>query len=88
MAIRSEKKSSIKGFGSLGRELKISPKAKLCINEPGFSKKYYVETVEVLIGIGKDHTALLIMDTDSWKAFVDGETVDITTIQKFKKEIL
>lgn len=85
---RSEKEQKIDNFGTLGREIKISPKSNITINAPGFKVKYYVETVSVLIGIGKDYTAELIMGKDDWEALKAGETIDITTTKDFKKKFL
>jgi hypothetical protein len=83
-----EWQQEIMKFGALGKEVRISPKANLTVNVAGFSVKYYVETVEVLIGIGKDHTASLIMDIDAWKALNAGEEISITTNKEFKKNFL
>lgn len=78
----------IENFGSLGKEIRISPKAYISINKPGFKVEYFVETVEVIIGIGKDHTATLIMGRDDWEALNKGEPVHITTKKEFKKKFL
>src|SRR5690242_3319883 len=56
---------TILNFGSLGREVKISPKANVTINKEGYKQEFFVESVSVLIGIGNDHTADLIMSRDS-----------------------
>jgi hypothetical protein len=69
----------IQHFTPLGRELKISPKALLSVNSPGYKKEIFVESVQLMIGIGKDHTADLIMPKDSWEAFLAGEEISITT---------
>ena len=76
-------KSEIKGHVYFGRELKISPKSDATLNEPGFKSEYMQETISVLIGIGKDHTAELVMTKEAWEAFVAGEKVDITTVKQF-----
>jgi hypothetical protein len=70
---------SIQHFTPLGRELKISPKALLSVNAPGYKKEIFVESVQLMIGIGNDHTADLIMPKDSWEAFIAGEKLSITT---------
>lgn len=75
-------------FTALGKEIRISPKANISINKPGFSTKFFVDTVNVLIGIGKDHTADLIMTRDAWEALNKGASVDITTVKDFKKNFL
>jgi hypothetical protein len=75
----------IKHFARLGKEIKISPKANATINKPGFKIEFFVETVNVCIGIGKDYTADLIMTVDTWNALKSGERVSITTTEEFKK---
>lgn len=79
---------NIKNFGTLGKEIRISPKANISVNAPGFATKFYVETVSVLIGIGKDHTADLIMTKDAWEALKKGAPIDITTTKEFKEKFL
>lgn len=75
----------IEAFGRLGTEIKISPKANICKNKPGFKKEFFVETVSVTIGIGKDHTAELVMTKDAWEALNAGEAIHVTTTGEFKK---
>ncbi len=81
-------KQTIIGFGSLERELKISPKSHITINKPGYKQEMFVESVSLLIGIGKNHTADLIMTKDAWEAFKSGEELEITTLKEFKKNFL
>lgn len=69
-------------FG-LGRELKISPKSVVHRMAPGYKVEYYAETIEVLIGVGKDNTASLIMDVECWEAFVGGAEIKISTMSEF-----
>jgi DNA-binding winged helix-turn-helix (wHTH) protein len=71
---------------SLGKEIKISPKSFVTVNKPGFKTEFFVETVNVLIGIGKNHTADLIMSIDSWEALNAGAKVHITTLKEFIKK--
>ena len=73
-------------FARLGREIKISPKANTTVNKAGFKTEFFVETVNILIGIGKDHTADLIMSKDAWEALNKGEKISITTTEDFKKK--
>jgi len=68
---------------SLGKEIKISPKSFATINKPGFKTEFFVETINVCIGIGKNHTADLIMSKDSWEALNKGAEVHITTLKEF-----
>lgn len=78
----------IETFGRLGREIKISPKANISVNKAGLKTEWLTETIDVVIGIGKDHVAKLIMDTDAWKALKKGEKINITTNKEFKKSFL
>lgn len=79
---------SIKNFGSLGKEIKISPKTHVNICLPGYKKEFFVESVSVNIGIGKDHVAELIMPIDAWEALKKGEKPFTTTFKEFKKNFL
>ncbi len=79
-------KYEIENFIRLGKEIKISPKANTTINKPGFKLEFFVESVNIVIGIGKDHVADLIMSKDAWEALNDGEEVSITTTEEFKKK--
>jgi hypothetical protein len=74
-------------YERLGREIKISPKALIAVNPAGFKTEHFTPTVEVLIGIGKDHTAKLIMDTEALEALRKWEPIDITTAKEFRKNI-
>ena len=76
----------IKSFSRLGKEIRISPKANISVNKPGFKTEFFVESVDVLIGIGKDHAADLIMSKDSWEALLAGAEVSITTTEEFKRK--
>jgi len=86
--VTREYKQIIEKFSTLGKEIKISPKANLCINQPGYRSEYFVETVSVTIGIGTDHTADLVMSKTAYEALINGAKIDITTNKKFKKEFL
>jgi hypothetical protein len=81
-------KQTINKFDKLGKEIKISPKACAMVCKPGFTTEYFVDTVNVLVGIGKDHTADLTMTRDAWEALKQGEEVTITTLEEFKKNYL
>jgi hypothetical protein len=81
-------KQEIDHFARLGREIKISPKANISVNKAGFKTEFFVETVDVLIGIGKNNTAHLIMNKDAWMALNNGEKISITTTEEFKKKHL
>lgn len=75
----------VETFGVLGKEIKVSPKSKISVNKPGHKREYFTLTVDVLIGIGKDHTASLIMDWDAWEALKSGEKINVETLKQFKK---
>ena len=70
-------------FSALGKEIKISPKSHICINKAGYKAEYFVETISINIGIGKDHTAELIMPIDAYNALHNGENVFVTTLKEF-----
>jgi hypothetical protein len=76
----------IESFARLGKEIKISPKANITVNKPGFKTEFFVKSINICIGIGKDYTADLIMEEDAWKALLSGEKISITTTEEFKKK--
>ena len=73
-------------YARLGKEIKISPKANVTVNKAGLKTEFFVETINVCIGIGKDHTADLIMSKDAWESLNKGEKISITTTEDFKKK--
>lgn len=85
---KSIKVYEIEHFARLGTEIKVSPKANITVNKPGYKTEFFTETISVCIGIGKDHTADLIMSKDAWKALNKGEEVSITTTKAFKEKYL
>ena len=74
---------TIFGYLYFARELRISPKANACLNKSGFKMEFYVDTVSVLIGIGNNHTADLVMTKEAWDAFTSGEEIQIDTVKEF-----
>lgn len=88
MKSKSITHQQIQTFGKLGKEIKISPKSNVTVNKPMYSKQYLVDSIEILIGIGKDHTASLVMSTDAWKALKKKQKIHITTNKEFKKSFL
>ena len=78
----------IDSFARLGREIRISPKSNASFNKPGFKTEFFVESVNVVIGIGNDHSADLIMSKDAWEALNNGEPISITTTEQFKKRFI
>lgn len=79
---------TILNFGSLGRELKVSPKANVTINKPGYKQEMHRESVTITIGIGNDHVADIIMSLPAWEALKSGAEIHITTTKEFKKRFL
>ena len=77
-----------KGFCRLGKEIKISPKAHLNIQGPGYRTEYFENTICIDIGIGKDHTATFIMSEEAWEALKAGAKVHITTTEEYKKKYI
>ena len=78
----------IENYGSLGKEVKLSPKSCIAVNAPGFKVEYFTPTVSVMIGIGNDHTAELIMTMDAWEALKAGKPLQVDTAKEFKKKFL
>ncbi len=74
-------------FARFGKKVSISPKATASINKAGYKKEFYVDSVSVMIGIGKDHAAELVMDVESWEALKNGAEVSVTTTNEFKKNL-
>lgn len=85
--VRTIVEQQIENFARLGREIKVSPKANVSVNKAGYSKKYFVPSIQIIIGIGNDHIANLTMDIDSWKALKGGAEISITTTEDFKRKI-
>ena len=86
--VRSVQQSEAATFGRLGRRVEIKVNAKVSVNQPGYSIKFFTETAEVLLGIGKDHVARLVMDKEAWEALKAGEEIGVTTLKQFKKQFL
>lgn len=85
---RATYKSKPLNYGTLGKRIQISPKAMVSLNGPGYQMTQYTPSVEVLIGIGKDHVAHLIMDQEAWEALKAGEEVNIDTLKEFREKFL
>ena len=85
---KSETLSQITNHGKLGRAIRIGKNSHVSFNAPGHKREYFTPTVDVLIGIGKDHTATLIMDEESWKAFKEGKEINIESLKSFKSKFL
>jgi len=67
----------LKTMQNLGRELNIGANSLITENSSGYKIEYAVDTIEVLFGIGKDHTASLIMDKEAWDVFKSGVEIHI-----------
>ena len=76
----------VASFIRFGREVKITPKANAIVRKPGAELTFHGESVEVLVGIGKNHTAFLVMDIEAWEALQAGEPVTITTTKEFERK--
>lgn len=79
--------SSNNEASSLGKSINIGAKSMVNHNSPGLKIEFFTETVHVLIGIGKDHTASLIMDKEAWEDLKAGVKVDIDTIQEYRRRL-
>jgi hypothetical protein len=84
---RQSYSQNIQGVAALGKEIKISPKSHVIVNSEGFQRKYYSKSIEVLIGIGNDNTASLIMDEEAWEALLAGEEITIDTAKEFAAKL-
>jgi len=62
----------------LGREILVSPDSLVIFNSPMYQVQYFNRSVEVIIGIGKDEIASLIMDESAWNTLKSGEEIHIT----------
>lgn len=81
------KEKKINHFVRFGKRIVISPKATAEINTAGYKKHFLVDSVSVIIGIGKDHTAELVMEAEAWEALKNGQEVSVTTTNEFKKNL-
>ena len=63
----------------LGRRLEIGALSKATVCNPSRKIEYMTETISVIIGIGDDNYAELIMSKETWEAFIQGEKIFIRT---------
>ena len=68
--IKSEEAKLVENFGALGRAIRVGANSYVSLNKPGFGIKFHVPTVDLVIGIGKDHVAYLVMDAYEPLAFL------------------
>lgn len=76
-----------KKYGKLGKQIKISPKTNVSVCEPGYKIEFHDPMVEILIGIGYDEVAYLIMTESAYEAIKMGEAIFTTTTKEFIKQI-
>ena len=62
----------------LGVNIILPSMTMVSIHEGGYKITYYEDTVIVIIGIGKDNTAELIMSKRAWEALNPGARINIT----------
>ena len=72
----------------LGRRLEIGALAKADVYNPGRKIEYMTETISVIISIGKDNYAELIMSKVAWEAFIQGDKIYTDTHIANKKNNL
>lgn len=83
--IKARINSTAESHGSLGKEIKISPKSHVYFNKAGAEFKFIEESVEVVIEIGKDHSAHLVMCKSDWEALNSGAEIQVDTLKEFKE---
>jgi hypothetical protein len=64
----------------LGKPIYLTENSMVLFNNEGYSITYFDKTVEVIIGIGNDNTASLIMSEDAWNDLKAGEKVHISEV--------
>lgn len=87
-AVRSIFNAIPVNHGALGKRIELGSKTHITKNKAGMKIEFFTPTIEVLIGIGKDHVAYLLMDEDAWNALNKGQKLDVETITTFKKKFL
>ena len=78
---------TIDSISSLGKEIKISPKAAVTINSPGFKIEMIDKSISVNVSIGDNYTADLVMTTEAWEALKNGDKIYCTSVKDLKKTI-
>jgi hypothetical protein len=86
--MREEYQHFTENHGSFGSAIKIGPKSHVMLLAEGASRKYHMKSIEILVGIGKDHTASLTMDIEAWEALKSGEDVKVATLKEFRENFL
>ena len=80
-----DKKIIPQNYGTLGKEIKISPKSNVAIF---VESKEEPAHIEVMINIGESHSAILKMNTSAWIALREGDPVTVMTTKNFKKNLI
>lgn len=75
------------GLTTLGKEIKISPKAYANVYQPGHSMGFPGESIQVNINIGKSNRAALIMSIEAWEALNNNEEIYINTLKEIKQKL-
>jgi hypothetical protein len=86
--VRSIVHAHPENHGSLGKRIELGARSHITKNKTGAKYEFFSPTIELLMGIGKDNVARLIMDEDAWYALKKGNKVSVDTIQSFKKKFL
>lgn len=75
-------------FDRFGKEIKISPKANAMFHPKGYKMEFFVDTVSVVIGIGNNHVADLVMSKAAWDDLQLGAKPSVETTEEFKKKYI
>lgn len=59
-------------------DLNIGKDTIINFTDAGLKQEFYTETASIIIGIGNDHTAELVMDKDAWIALNNKEEIHIS----------
>ena len=86
--IRSITTSYPENYGVLGKRIEFGARSCVSKNRAGMKVEFFTPTVQVLVGIGKDNVAYLIMDEDAWEALKAGEEINIDTLQDFQNKFI
>jgi hypothetical protein len=65
----------IKYAGQLGKKIVFPANTGVQLNQEGFKQEWAVKTISIIIGIGRDNTAELIMDLEAWEALKSGQEI-------------
>lgn len=74
--------------GALGRRIELGSKTHISKNKAGMKVEFFTPTIQVIIGIGKDHVGYLLMDEDAWIALKKGQKVTVDTLKEFTENFL